>query len=254
MRLLCNSIPKSGTYLLSAIADYCGYKDAKLRFVEGGTNVVDDDNNLVQFDTDASPSRIDRLPDGSYAPCHVAHSGGLSAFLKSSDIKHLFIYRHPADVIYSYVRFVAYSKSFGDQSAGNKQFQDQLLNDFESDEDRFNYIFCHYRSAFNFETSAAWLTDRDSCYPLKFEELYKELLMLEQGSLGPKIADMFRYLEIPVSSDPRATFAAIYGVGPTFMNEKNKIGQYRRLDATKIAPSINDPVFTSVLDAYGYKI
>ena len=253
MRLLCNSIPKSGTYLLSAIADYCGLKDENLRFVEGGVNVVDDRNNLVRFDADASPNRLGRMSDGTYAPCHLAHSDALASFLRSNNIKHLFIYRHPADVIYSYVRFVAYSRSFRDQSADNEQFQNRLLNDFQSDEDRFNYVFRQYRSAFNFETSTAWLNS-DAAYAIRFEELYEEILMLEQGQIGRVTSGMFRYLGISSSSNPRASFSAIYGVGPTFMDGKNKVGQYRQLDAEKIAPSINDPTFVTWLKLYGYSM
>jgi hypothetical protein len=251
MKLLCNAIPKSGTYLLAAIAGYCQFKDDGLRFVEGGVNVVDNKNKLVRFDVDATPEKLNRLSDGCYAPCHLAYSDELASFLKSSKFKHLFMYRHPADTVYAYARFVAYSEDFGKD---NREFQNRLLNDCESDEDRFTYIFHHFRSAFNFETSVAWLKS-DSCYPIKFEDLYEELLNLENGQNGKLFPDIFRYLKISAPSDPRAMFSAIYGVGPTFMaGEKNKIGQYKKLDKKKISSVINDPAFVKVMDLYQYSI
>jgi hypothetical protein len=253
LKLLCNAIPKSGTYLLSAIAGYCGFKDDNLRFVEGGVNVVDDNNNLVRFDADTSPNVLAGLADGCYAPCHLAHSDDLAAFLKANDFRHLFLYRHPADCIYSYVRFAAYSDSFGNQSDYNRKLQNHLLDDFVSDADRFNYVFQHFASGFNFETSIEWLNS-DSCYAMKFEDLYDELLMLERGQIGRIIPDMFRYLGASVSQDPHTVFASIYGVGPTFMSGKSKVGQYKRLDMTKISPTINDPAFVRALKLYNYNI
>jgi hypothetical protein len=253
MRLLCNSIPKSGTYLLAAIANYCGYRDGLLRFVEGGTNVVDESNNLLRFEVNPRPDRLGRLPDGSYAPCHLAHSRDLCSFIKSNDIKHLFIYRHPADVVDSYVRFVTYSNNFRVQSDDNRRFQDQLRNNFDCDEDRFVYVFRHLRSAFNFDSGAAWL-DCQACLPVKFEKLYEELLLLEHGKTGQLITGIFKYLESDASLDPYSIFSAVYGTGPTFMQEKNKIDQFKRHDLTKISEAINDSAFAAVLDLYNYEI
>jgi hypothetical protein len=103
MKLLCNAIPKSGTYLLSEIAHYCGYKDEHVRFVEGGVNIVDDNNKLIRFEIDAKPDRLNRLSDGCYAPSHLAYSEDLSSFIKSNNFKHL---------LYTAIRPISYTAMF----------------------------------------------------------------------------------------------------------------------------------------------
>ena len=252
MRLICNSIPKSGTYLLASLAKFVGLVDQNIRFVDNGINVVDDSNNMVEFITDESPGKLNRLADGGYAPSHLSFSEALAEALATGGFRHLFIYRHPGDVLYSYVRFVTYSRSFYEQSQYNRDLQDRMKSDYRSDEERLIEVFRNMRSAFNFRANLNWLTS-PSCFPIRFEALYDELLLLSDNRrIGPILGAIFEYLNVGGWS-PAEIYDGIYGKGPTFMEGRDKIRQFDRLDRAVIEQVLADEEFRAMVRAYGYE-
>lgn len=251
MKLICNSIPKSGTYLLAAIAQFCGYSDQKLRFVDNGTNVVDDDNNLVEFVTDSTPTRFTRLAENSYAPSHLTYSDQIATAMQASGIKQLFIYRHPGEVLYSYVRFVTYSRSFFEQSQYNAELQTRMKNEFSSDEARLLYVFANMKTAFNFVDNVRWLTS-PACHPIRFEALYPELLDLQANRIGPVLKSIFTYVGFSAEKTGQQIYDGVYGQGPTFMEGRDKVHQFAKLNRDAMAPLIDNPEFQHVTTLLGY--
>lgn len=251
MPLICNAIPKSGTYLLASIAEFCGFEDTKVRFLDNGTNIVDEDNRLREYVEDSGPRRFFDIPDDAYAPCHLTYSQKLADAFQDNRIKHLFMYRHPGDIIWSYVRFVTYSKSFAGHSDDTANTQFHMKNDFESDEQRFIHVYTQMKHNFNFLENSGWLNDPSS-YPIRFEHLYGEILDLRSGKIGSLLQGLFEYVGHEVSQDPKDIYEAIHGRGPTFMPGTKKVGQYNDLDQGGISSVLDDPEFRSYLDLYGY--
>lgn len=251
MRLICNSIPKSGTYLLGAIADFCQYQDSMLRFVDTGTNVVDANNNLVRFDPLAGPEKLAQLTPGQYAPSHLTYSPPLADYLLRHGFRHLFIYRNPYDILYSYVRFVTYSKSFAEQDGYNATLQNAMKTGFASDEERICHVFQNMSANFNFQANLGWLKS-PACHAVRFEDLYGDLVALKSGTVGPYLKGVFEYVGFGADQPAEAIHARIYGVGPTFMQGEKKVGQYLQLDREKLAPVLDDPGLKEAVRQFGY--
>tara|TARA_R110002073_G_scaffold326331_1_gene506097 strand:+ start:188 stop:976 length:789 start_codon:yes stop_codon:yes gene_type:complete len=251
MKLICNSIPKSGTYLLAAIAEYFGFRDQNIRFMDNGTNVVDANNILIDFRADESLTKFANLEQQSYAPSHLSHSPEVANHLRNSEFRHLFIYRHPYDVLYAYVRFVTLSKSFRAQSEYNAQLQDRMLSLFECDEQRVVDVYQNMQSAFSFEKNLEWLSE-PACFSIRFEDLYFALLEAEKGKETKLLDDVAKYLEFEKPWSASEFFSEVYGRGPTFSSGKAKVGRFASLDTSLLKPLIDDVRFTEIVDAYGY--
>lgn len=251
MPVICNSIPKSGTFLLAAITECLGYRDSMMRFVDHGTSYVDGSNKLVHFEEKADLDRFKAAPEDSFTPSHLTHSHELAAFLSGEGIGNLFIYRHPGDVLYSYVRFVTYSSSFAEHSQGTLNTQNKFRNNFRSDEERFLHVFESLKDNFNFSQNASWLAE-PGCLSIRFEELFKDIQYLADGLLGPMISQIVEYLEVELSQTPEQMHQKVFGHGPTFSKLKSKVGQYEKLEQTKIEYVLTHPIFGTWLEAYGY--
>ena len=84
MALICNSIPKSGTYLLAAIAECLGYQDCLARFVDSGTTIVNDQNHEIRFENGSDAERFKRLAKGQYSPSHLTYSNAMACSSSTS--------------------------------------------------------------------------------------------------------------------------------------------------------------------------
>lgn len=251
MPVICNSIPKSGTFLLAAISECLGYRDSKMRFVDHGTSYIDGSNKLKRFEENADLNRFMVAPEDSFTPSHLTHSRELAAFLSGERISNLFIYRHPGDVLYSYVRFVTYSSSFSEHSQDTMNTQQQFRNNFCSDEERFLHVFESLKGNFNFSQNANWLVE-PSCLNIRFEDLFKDIQGLADGLLGPVISQIIEYLGVELSQSPEQMYRKVFGRGPTFSQLKSKVGQYEKLERAKIEYVLTHPIFETWLEAYGY--
>jgi len=249
--LICNSIPKSGTYLLAAIAECLGYQDCLARFVDSGTTIVNDQNHEIRFENGSDAERFKRLAKGQYSPSHLTYSNDLASELYGLGLSQIFIYRHPADIIYSYLRFVTYSKSFASHSNNTANTQARFQHDFVDDEQRFIHIFESEKHNFNFTKNLGWLGEA-RCLSVKFEELFSDVRILADNKIGTWMARIIAYLDVEVTIKPVEMYERIFGVGPTFSNLKGKVGQYRQLDQAKISYVLDHPIYHDWLRKFGY--
>ena len=154
---------------------------------------------------------------------HLTYSQELDEYIGKAGVKQLFIYRHPADVICSYVNYVSNSKRFAQHNEKNRVLQDKMRLDFKSDEERFVYVFTTMKKSFNFELNAGWLKS-STCFAVKFEGLYTKVLALRQNIIGPLLQRVFEFLGREPHYKADELFEKIYGNGPTFSENTNKIG------------------------------
>ena len=251
MRLICNSIPKSGTYLLAAIARLCGFDNQRMAFVDTGINVVDERHRLVEFVPDMSFNKISRLNEGCYSACHLTYSDDLAKFLGNENLHHIFIYRHPGEVLHSYVKYVTYSETFYAHSGYAASLQTRFKSEFDCDEDRIVHVFQNMRHYFNFFENIGWL-DSPKCLPVRFESLYVDVLGLEQGEVGATLQGILGHLEVQITSPPMEIFQGVFGQGPTYTDSVNKVSSIDLLDKSRLGSVLHDPDYLSLLQHYGY--
>lgn len=128
MRVLVNSIPKSGTHLLVRLCQLLDYEPLttglsgalirltsrnpfkrwlkKNRRWHPGTPeqgfAVDLDSPELKIRKTSLDAVINKIPDGSCIPCHLPYSAELETYFLQKDIRIIFIHRDPRDVALSY--------------------------------------------------------------------------------------------------------------------------------------------------------
>jgi hypothetical protein len=112
-RLLINSVPKSGTYLIARYLDVLGapcsglhlrskffwdFKDKDL------DEVIRDPDQFKQVDP--LENSIPRIGLGEYFLAHLEYNTGVEALLEQHSVRHIFLYRKIRDVLVSHFRFI----------------------------------------------------------------------------------------------------------------------------------------------------
>ena len=128
MRAVANSLPKSGTHLLSHLLDLLGVRHTApvltgslvrptmrnpiRRFLVFRRRAHDDDDDKLSVDLDEPRNLLQGrwleaalrpLHDRTHLRAHVPYSGELESFLLNRGFKLLFMIRNPRDVLLSYV-------------------------------------------------------------------------------------------------------------------------------------------------------
>jgi len=137
MRAVANSLPKSGTHLLTRLLDLIGMTEGPLhlsgslvrltsrnpirmlqiarrrtrRSYSDGLNVdLDEPKNVLRGRW--LRQKLARTPVNAYFQAHLPHSDDLEAFLAENNLKLLFIIRDPRDVLLSFVNHMLRDPSF----------------------------------------------------------------------------------------------------------------------------------------------
>lgn len=130
MRVVVNSLPKSGTHLLARVMILLGLIEfspgltgALVRKIE--KNILTKWKKSIRktpemspaglpIDLDVSTNWIRKdwlqtylagIPDDSFITAHLPYSGDLSEFLTANGFRTIFIYRDPRDILVSYINF-----------------------------------------------------------------------------------------------------------------------------------------------------
>jgi hypothetical protein len=252
MKILANSIPKSGTYLLAQLLSYCGYKDSGRSFLDHGTNLIGSRHELLSYEASQDLNRLLDISEQSYAPCHLTYSLKLASVLSSHpNLKMLFIYRHPGDVLVSYMRFVTYSPSFRSHSLDTATTQNNYQLNFSSDEERLIHIFSQAEHLFGFKQNIGWLSC-GSVLCLRFEDLYSDLKLLSEGVVGRVLKTFFTTIRYEPIEAPSTIYKSVFGKGPTYSDTSEKLGQMGFFEKTRLDPIFRSAEYIEILDAYGY--
>lgn len=125
MKIIANSLPKSGTHVLTRILDLAGFSENKLHFSGSLTrnrnkNIVKKMNNFLQttFDEkkgyciDLDEDRylkerylnkyLKQFDENTYSQGHMPYSKKLEKFFEEKEIKIIYIIREPRDVLVSH--------------------------------------------------------------------------------------------------------------------------------------------------------
>lgn len=191
-RVLANSLPKSGTHLLTQLLNALGMRNhpfhltGALGRVQGRNpfrrwqirrrhdrkGIRIDIDNDIKIDRDWLASNLADVPYGSYIRGHCPYSKEIENLLHKLDYKILFIIRDPRDVVVSYFHHMVRDKNYPPHS-----FFVQL----PTDDERLKYAITGirhldtprlYRAPIDFELESVigWIDSTNVC-AVRFESL-----------------------------------------------------------------------------------
>ena len=161
--VLVNSIPKSGTHLLTQVVSGLGKEDF------GGFITSTPSFSMRLQDDKALMNDLKKRYKNEMASAHIHYSLSLEKFIKDLKLKKLFIYRDPRAVFVSEMEYLTEmnrwhrcSKYYRSAESTNERFN-LSLNGINDD---------FYYPEFNkrIEDYLGWLSS-ESCLPVKFEDL-----------------------------------------------------------------------------------
>lgn len=252
-RVIINSIPKSGTYLLTQLISALGAypKAGDLHFNDQHYTMGTDAHGALHTVQIPSPNHLSAIPYAHSAPAHLTWSAALDETLKKQHIGMFFMYRDPRDIVISYMKYAMYSDIYRFETEGHRQYYEFLLT-LENDQRRVEHILMHRLFLFQFYENAPWLFS-SSCMPVSFESLYKDVVSLQDGVIGPTITRIMTYLQLTaLPCAPQQLFEQVYGKGKTSMLDKKSTSSHVDFYDEALWKATESPYFRTVMHLYGY--
>lgn len=252
--VICNGIPKCGTYLLGQLVGSLDiWENANVHInpiftLHRHSNSIGD----VTKENINHTNSMRKMKRGEYACGHIPWSNKVEYIINRRNMKHLFIYRDPRDVYISYMNWVTYSKKYPEDE-GSKEFQAFMKNNFSDDDERLSYVLNSNKHCRSHKGYDGWL-DSDFCYAIRFEDLYPEILDLENNKVGAVVSKLFDYLGVDKDEyDMVDIYNKIYNKGHTSSDIREKVGQYKTVFKKEHYDIIDNEVFRKWLNKYGYE-
>lgn len=250
--VICNSIPKAGTYLITELVKALGghtdigyhtYSNSLARRSDNG--VFDAERRL------GSGLWARALPAGYYCASHVEYDGMLElALMQRPEHKMLFIIRDPRDLVISWVDFVYSSASYKKMRRWNAYSSAMGAASYPDDESRIGSSI-ESLSRTGLDGYFPWI-DSPACCVIRFEDLYGELSgIVDERATTPQVDRICAYLELP--RPPAERLKTILGSGLTASNRREKIDVYKsRMSQANLA-KLSDPAFQKLIIELGYE-
>lgn len=249
-RLIVNTIPKSGTYLLVGLLEALGLVRQDLHLLDGHYAAGRQDDGSVLTVAVGVPDSIEALRAGRFCPAHLAWTPAVESRLRDEGIRMLFLHRDPRDLPISYERFVM-SADYRRQSPQNADYQD-LLAAIGGPRRRVEHLIRTNMALFPLIEYAPWLHS-DAALTVRFEDLYPEVRALQSGLVGPTLKRILGYVglrELPCQAPE--LFARAHGTGPTFIPGAGKVGRFRSLYDEALWELTDSAFYRMLLALYGY--
>jgi len=229
--MITNAIPKSGTYFINRIVECLGHwQDTQVQINPAFYYRIPLCGEMKKVSC-LSQDAVKKLRNGQFAAAHLPWNKALERVIeepiKSSKIRHLFIYRDPRDVLVSYMRYVTYSPNYT-RTPKARARQNFMQNNFSTDRERLTYMIeeriCNTKARHDFLQYVPWL-NHPHCCAISFEALNAEFLShlnTNRGEFGVVLKRIFAYLEVnPSHVEPRHFYTDVYGKSLTATGKKN---------------------------------
>jgi len=255
--VIANGIPKSGTCLGGRIVQYFDkWRMLPICIADGRWVITSEWNaDIVLYEEKTPPNlAMQRLRNGQAVVAHIS-------WLKRNEkvivrqtpkrrIKHIFMYRDPRDAWVSTLNYIMQVE--GSSSYSNyKPIKDRLMK-YSSYDERLEYIIKSVDIHF-FTYFIPWLRN-PNCHAVKFEDLYSDVLKLQDNIIGDTLSKLFAYLEVDKDSiNPIHMFKFVHNKSKTASSEEDKIGQYLRCFKKRHYDLIDNAKARNILQKMGYK-
>jgi len=249
--IIINSIPKSGTYLLTQLVSILGTypKSDDLHFNDQHYTTGTDEAGALRVVQMPAPDHLSALPFGHSAPAHLTWSQSLEDALKEKNIGMFFMYRDPRDIVISYAKFAMYSEVYRNETEGHRQYY-EFLSTLPSDQRRAEHVLRHRLFLFQFYENAPWLFS-NTCMAVSFEALYSDIVGLSQGMIGETISKIMDYMGMRfLPCPPQQLFEQVHGKSKTAMGKTPS--NYQNFFDDGLRAAAQSSFFRAVMHMYGY--
>jgi hypothetical protein len=247
--VLCNSVPKSGTYLLMELVKTAGlWTDIEHHGYTSGICRVRGDGYIETERKVPALLWASALKAGYNVAAHVEYSPFFEEYiLNSPRHKMLFIIRDPRDLVISWVDFVYNFPGYSLMGRTNAYLRDRGAACYPTDEGKIDSTIDGLPNS-GIVNFIPWI-DSPACLTIRFEDLYSELNDFVDEK--PTIERICAYLEIPRAAV--GSFRSALGKGLTTSSRTKKIGAYHDRMNDSHFLKLQEEEFQKLVLSFGYE-
>jgi hypothetical protein len=247
--VICNSVPKAGTYLLVELLKALGgHVDIGYHCYTSSISKVHRDGSFDSERKIPAPLWSSSLNPGYLCAAHVEYDALYERQLLScKHHKMLFIIRDPRDLVVSWVDFVYNSSSYAKMRKWNEELRERGKLSYPDDASQITSTIRSLPSS-GIAKYLSWI-DSPACLTVRFEDLYAELVGKTTNDF-PVLSGICDYLEI--SRRCPKDLIGVVGSGLTESGRGKKVGIYKDRMSPKHSAMLLDEDFQRLVVEFGY--
>lgn len=250
--VICNSIPKAGTYLLVELVKALGgHVDVGYHTYSSSISKVHPNGSFDYERAVPAPLWASALKPGYLCASHTEYCPHLEQyFLGRKEHKMLFIVRDPRDIVVSWVDFVYRSAAYPKMRKWNAFLREAGTEAHPDDASQIASCIAALPQS-GIQNFMSWI-DSPACLTVRFEELYFELTQDDPSIVTfPVLHGICDYLDLPRRSPTE--LAGVLGGGLTSSGKTEKVRAYQgRMTADHFA-LLRDETFQKLVVECGYE-
>jgi hypothetical protein len=250
--IICNSIPKAGTYLLVELVKALGgHVDLEYHTYSSSISKVHPDGSFDYERAVPAPLWASALKPGYLCASHTEYCPHLEQyFLGRKEHKMLFIVRDPRDLVISWVDFVYHSAAYPKMRKWNAFLRESGTKAHPDDASRISSCINTLPQS-GIQNFMSWL-DSPACLTVRFEELFCELTEDDPSVVTfPVLHSICDYLDVPRRAP--SELAGALGRGLTSSGRIEKVGVYRRRMTPDHFALLGSETFQKLVVECGYE-
>jgi sulfotransferase family protein len=250
--VICNSVPKSGTYLLVELVKALGgHVDVGYHTYSSSISRVHADGSFDYERAIPAPLWASALKPGYLCASHTEYCPHLEQyFLGRKEHKMLLIVRDPRDLVISWVDFVYNSTSYPKMRRWNAYSREAGAVAYPDDASKISSSILNLPQS-GIQNYLSWI-DSPACLTVRFEELYSELTEKDQSSATfPVLDGICDYLGVPRKSP--LELAGVVGRGLTSSGRHKKVGAYLSRMTPHHLDLLCSETFQKLVVEFGYE-
>jgi hypothetical protein len=250
--VICNSIPKAGTYLLVELVKALGgHVDIGYHTYSSSISKVHSDGSFDYERAVPAPLWASALNPGYLCASHTEYCPHLEQyFLARKEHKMLFIVRDPRDIVISWTDFVYHSAAYPKMRKWNAFLREAGTRSHPDDASQISSCITALPQS-GIQKFLSWL-DSPACLTVKFEELYSELTEVDPSVVTfPVLHSICDYLDLPRKAP--SELAGILGRSLTSSGRGGKVGVYRDRMTEYHFDLLRDETFQRLVVECGYE-
>ncbi|MGJ4908694.1 sulfotransferase domain-containing protein [Bradyrhizobium sp. HKCCYLS2033] len=249
--VICNSVPKAGTYLLvELVRALGGHVDVGYHTYTSSISRLNPDGSLDYGRALPAPLWASALSSGYSCASHTEYCPYLEQYLLGRpDHKMLFIVRDPRDIVVSWVDFVYHSAAYPKMRKWNAYLRAAGSAAHPDDASRITSTLLSLPRS-GIKNFMSWL-DSPACLTVRFEELYAELAADDVArSSFPVLHGICDYLGLPRKT---AAEVDVLGRGLTSSGRGRKVGIYKERMMPHHFDLLRSEAFQELVVEFGYE-